>query len=266
MTANSTIQKTYWVTGASSGIGLAMAKKLACQGHLVYISSRNPQTLDEIVSKHSLGLSGQLIALPCDVTDDEGMVKVLQNANIDSLDCIILSAGSCEYIDLPDLDIKKIRRVSDSNFFGVVNCCIAALPLLQKTAADPDKERPQIIGIGSMSSYVGFPRAEAYGSSKAAMSYFLHSLRCDLNEKVDVTVVYPGFVKTPMTDRNDFSMPFLMEVDEAADIILKKAERRPLSIAFPSRLNLILHAMQLFPRIWYSNIAARLSRHPGASS
>ncbi|MFT5322151.1 MAG: short-subunit dehydrogenase [Pseudohongiellaceae bacterium] len=274
MTPNShsksgTKQKTVWITGASSGIGLAMAKKLACQGHIVYISGRNQDTLDQIVApedKGSAGLSGKLIALPCDVTDDKAMARVLQDANIESLDTIILSAGTCEYIDLPNLDIEKIRRVSDSNFFGVVNSCIAALPLLRKTAADPSRERPQIIGIGSMSSYVGFPRAEAYGSSKAAMSYFLHSLRCDLNKTIDVTVVYPGFVKTPMTDKNDFSMPFLMEVDEAADIILKKADKRPLCIAFPSRLNLVLHTMQLFPRLWYSNIAARLSRPAEASS
>ena len=259
-------KKTVWVTGASSGIGLAMAKKLACQGHSVYISGRNQLTLDQIVEEINPDLSGRLITLACDVTDDKAMASVLQDANIESLDTIILSAGTCEYIDLPDLDIEKIRRVSDSNFFGVVNSCIAALPLLRKTAADPSRERPQIIGIGSMSSYVGFPRAEAYGASKAAMSYFLHSLRCDLNKVIDVTVVYPGFVKTPMTDKNDFSMPFLMEVDEAADIILKKAGKRPLTIAFPSRLNLVLHTMQLFPRLWYSSIAARLSRPAGASS
>jgi len=265
--SNSDLEKrTVWITGASSGIGLAMAKKLACQGHSVYISGRNQDTLDQIVIENSPGLSGKLIALACDVTDDKAMASVLQDASIESLDTIILSAGTCEYIDLPKLDIEKIRRVSESNYFGVVNSCIAALPLLHKAASNPSRERPQIIGIGSMSSYVGFPRAEAYGSSKAAMSYFLHSLRCDLNKAIDVTVVYPGFVKTPMTDKNDFSMPFLMEVDEAADIILKKAGKRPLTIAFPSSLNLILHTMQLFPRMWYSNIAARLSRPADASS
>jgi short-subunit dehydrogenase len=259
-------RKTYWVTGASSGIGLAMAKKLACLGHCVYISGRNQLTLEQIVIENSPGLRGRLIALPCDVADDKAMASLFKDASIESLDTIILSAGTCEYIDLPNLDIEKIRRVSESNYFGVVNSCIAALPLLQKTAHDPSRERPQIIGIGSMSSYVGFPRAEAYGSSKAAMSYFLHSLRCDLHKAIDVTVVYPGFVKTPMTDKNDFSMPFLMQVDEVADLILKKAGSRPLTIAFPTRLNLILHTMQMFPRLWYSSIAARLSRTVEARS
>ncbi len=263
--------KTVWVTGASSGIGRAVAEKLAQQGHRVYISGRTAETLEDIVqqfdaskgSKASTNAGGQLIALPCDVTDDAAMVNVLQQAGVKSLDTIILSAGTCEYIDLPDLDINMIRRVNETNYFGVVNACIAALPMLEKTATAAKEsihKRPHIIGIGSMSSYLGFPRAEAYGSSKAAMSYFLESLRSDLGDRIDVTVVYPGFVKTPMTDRNDFPMPFLVDVDDAANIILRKAARRPLTIAFPTRLNLLLKTMTLFPRMWYSGVSKRLRR------
>jgi len=263
--------KTVWVTGASSGIGRAVAEKLAQQGHRVYISGRTLKTLEDIVqqfdltksSNASINAGGQLIALPCDVTDDVAMVNVLKQAGVESLDTIIISAGTCEYIDLPDLDINMIRRVNETNYFGVVNACIAALPMLEKTAEaakDSLHERPHIIGIGSMSSYLGFPRAEAYGSSKAAMSYFLESLRSDLGDRIDVTVVYPGFVKTPMTDRNDFPMPFLVDVEEAADIILKKAARRPLTIAFPARLNFVLKTMTLFPRMWYSGVSKRLRR------
>ncbi len=268
---NSIDKKTVWITGASSGIGRAVAEKLAQQGHRVYISGRTVETLEDIVqqfdfskdSKASTNAGGQLIALPCDVTDDAAMVNVLQEAGVESLDTIILSAGTCEYIDLPDLDINMIRRVNETNYFGVVNACIAALPILEKTAEAANESvdrRPHIIGIGSMSSYLGFPRAEAYGSSKAAMSYFLESLRSDLGDRIDVTVVYPGFVKTPMTDRNDFPMPFLVDVEEAADIILRKADRRPLTIAFPARLNLLLKTMTLFPRMWYSGVSKRLRR------
>ena len=273
---NTVKTKTIWVTGASSGIGRAMAEKLAQQGHRVYISGRSSQTLDDIVqqfdstygSEASINSGGQLIALPCDVTDDVAMVNLLQQAGVQDLDTIILSAGTCEYIDLPDLDINMIRRVNETNYFGVVNACIAALPMLEITAEaakNSSCERPHIIGIGSMSSYLGFPRAEAYGSSKAAMSYFLESLRSDLGDRMDVTVVYPGFVKTPMTDRNDFPMPFLVEVDDAADIILRKAVRRPLTIAFPARLNLLLKSMALLPRLWYLEIGKRL-RRSGADS
>jgi short-subunit dehydrogenase len=140
------------------------------------------------------------------------------------------------------------------------------LPLLKRQAGASPGERPHIIGVGSMSSYLGFPRAEAYGASKAAMAYFLDALRTDLVGKVDVTVVYPGFVSTPMTDRNDFPMPFLISAEEAASIIIRKASRRPCSIVFPLRLHWLLRVLSWFPGLWYSFISPRLSRSAGAGS
>lgn len=250
--------RTIWVTGASSGIGRAIALQLGREGHRVYISARNREALDSLVSE----MPGNLIALPCDVTDDAAMAPLLRKNGIAELDMAILCAGVCEYIDLPHLDMGKVRRVAETNYFGTVNACIAALPALKSAASAGRK--PQLVGIGSMSSYVGFPRAEAYGSSKAAMSYFLQSLRSDLGREISVTVVYPGFVATPMTGANDFPMPFLVSAEKAAVIILAKAAKRPLSIAFPSRLHLLLQAMRLFPRLWYSAIATRLSRQGGA--
>ena len=243
-----------WITGASSGIGKAIVQQLATQGHQIYISGRNSEVLDILAAQ-----DGNITPIPCDVGNDETMQVLLQNHDIEYLDKVILCAGTCEYIDLPLIDIQKTRRVLDTNFFGVVNSCIAALPLLKKAKAFTGK-KPHIIGIGSMSSYLGFPRAEAYGSSKAAMSYFLNSLRSDLNDVIDITMVYPGFIKTPMTDQNDFSMPFLMSADKAASIIIKRAERRPLTIAFPLRLHMILQFMKLFPRLWYSRVSGSVRR------
>lgn len=234
-----------------------MTEQLAAQGHRVFVSGRNIKALDQLVEKSR----GNITAIPCDISDDKAMAGLFSEKDIASLDTIILCAGTCEYIDMPLLDINKIRRVADTNYFGVVNSCIAALPLLKKSSLGP-----HIIGIGSMSSYVGFPRAEAYGSSKAAMSYFLESLRTDLDREVDVTVVYPGFIKTPMTEQNDFPMPFLMTADKAAETILNKAEKHPLTIAFPSRLHLLLQTMKLFPRLWYSVIAAKISRYQAANT
>ena len=275
-------KQNIWITGASSGIGKAIVQQLAAQGHQIYISGRNLEVLDKLAAQ-----DGNITPIPCDVGNDEAMQILLQNHDIEYLDTVILCAGTCEYIDLPLLDIQKTRRVLDSNFFGVVNSCIAALPLLKKTNAITGK-KPYILGIGSMSSYLGFPRAEAYGSSKAAMSYFLNSLRSDLNDVIDITMVYPGFIKTPMTDQtdysiftiinhlgfikilmidqNDFSMPFLMSADKVVSIILKKAERRPLTIAFPLRLHMLLQFMKLFPRLWYSRVSGSLRRTSGAKA
>jgi len=248
---NNDVTLNVWVTGASSGIGKALVEQLDSQGHHVYASARNEEALANLVENGE----GNITAVPCDVSNDATMAEVLQANGIESLDTIFLCAGTCEYINMPDLDINMIRRVADTNYFGVVNSCIAALPLLKKS-----KYRPHIVGVGSMSSYLGFPRAEAYGSSKAAMSYFLDSLRCDLKGEMDVTVVYPGFIKTPMTDTNDFPMPFLMSVEKAASVILSKVQKRPLTISFPLRLHLLLKAMKMMPGLWYSTIATRLSR------
>lgn len=243
-------QKICWVTGAGSGIGKAMAARLAAQGHRVYISGRDAAKLEDAASS----IKGEIIPLPCDVSDDKAMAGLLFDMGIPYLDLVILNAGTCEYIDMPLLDVSKCRRVFDTNYFGVVNSCIAALPLLKRA------ERPQIVGIGSLSSLLGLPRAEAYGASKAAMSYFLDSLRTDLDRQIDVTVVYPGFIRTPMTDRNDFPMPFLMAPEDAADIILSRMEKRPLRIVFPGRLYWLLRLMNLFSGLWYQWIGPRMSR------
>jgi short-subunit dehydrogenase len=256
------LKRHYWITGAGSGIGRALADRLAGEGHRVYVSGRNPDKLESLAQS----LGGDVIPVVCDVANDQEMAGVLAAHNVEHLDTVILCAGICEYIDMPALDIDTIRRVTETNFHGVVNSCIAALPLLKRQAGASPGERPHIIGVGSMSSYLGFPRAEAYGASKAAMAYFLDALRTDLVGKVDVTVVYPGFVSTPMTDRNDFPMPFLISAEEAASIIIRKASRRPCSIVFPLRLHWLLRVLSWFPGLWYSFISPRLSRSAGAGS
>lgn len=253
-------KRYYWITGAGSGIGRALTARLAADGHRVYVSGRHRDKLEDLAH----GIGGDVVPLPCDVSNDREMAILLAAHQVERIDTVIACAGICEYIDMPALNIGTIRRVVDTNFFGVVNTCIAALPLLKRGARDRGRQKPHIIGIGSMSSYMGFPRAEAYGASKAAMSYFLSALRTDSDGQVDITVVHPGFVSTPMTDANDFPMPFMVTAEQAARTILKKAERRPLTIAFPMRMHLLLRTLSWFPRFWYSVVVPRLSRNPGA--
>ena len=111
-----------------------------------------------------------------------------------------------------------------------------------------------------MSSYLGFPRAEAYGASKAAMSYFLNSLRADVGHMIDVIPVYMGFVETPMTEQNNFPMPFIISAEEAAKGVLKQLRKRPLRINFPLRLHLILEFFSNLQRLWYSSVIPRMRR------
>ena len=121
-----------------------------------------------------------------------------------------------------------------------------------KRSADLSDRRGQIVGIASLSAVVGFPRAEAYGSSKAAVNYLLESLRLDLfNESIDVTIVNPGFVETPMIGNNDFPMPFIISANKAAEKIIAGIEARKFKVQFPKRLYSILALAAVFPSLWY---------------
>ncbi len=116
-----------------------------------------------------------------------------------------MNAGSCEYLDFPDPDWSAVRRVMEVNFFGTVNCVEFVLPLLRAGHG----RRPHLVVVASQVTAAPFPRAEAYGASKAALQYFCDSLRLDLaHEQIDVSVINPGFVDTPLTRKNDFEMPF----------------------------------------------------------
>ena len=260
------VQQVYWLTGASSGIGRELALQLAQQGHRVYMSARSASALSAIADAYP----ELLIPLPCDVSDDAALPQIFASLPEPLqprwLDGLIAAAGTCEYVDLPELDPASLRRVMDVNHFGTVNACKTALPLLRAAAADPARGRPVIAGVCSMSVYTAFPRAEAYGAAKAAQRYFLESLRCDIGHDIDVTVIYPGFVSTPMTVANDFPMPFCLSAEDAAGRIIAGLARRPRSLAFPWQLHCILKLAAWLPGLWYSVLVPRLSRQGKAAA
>jgi short-subunit dehydrogenase len=238
----STGQKVIWVTGASSGLGRSLALQLANSGALVIASARNRQALDELAAQ-----SANIRALPCDITDSTACVELgAQMAAISPhIDQAILNAGNCEYLDFPDPDWAAVRRVMEVNFFGTVNCVELVLPLLRAA------RKPHLVVVASQATAAPFPRAEAYGASKAALQYFCACLRLDLAcEKIDVSVVNPGFVDTPLTRKNDFEMPFLMDVEQAAGRIIDKLGSRPRRYSFPLRLSLLLGLSKLAPGLW----------------
>lgn len=260
------VQQVYWLTGASSGIGKALALQLAQQGHRVYVSARSVAALDALAAIHP----ELLIPLPCDVSDDVALPQVFdslpESLRPRWLDGLIAAAGTCEYVDLPELDPASLRRVMNVNHFGTVNACNTALPLLRAAAAEPSRGRPFIAGVCSMSVYTGFPRAEAYGAAKAAQRYFLEALRCDIGLDIDVTVIYPGFVTTPMTAANDFPMPFCLSAEDAAGRIITGLSRRPRALAFPWQLHCMLKLAAWLPGLWYGVLVPRLSRQGKAAA
>ncbi len=237
--------RTVLITGASSGIGRSLALALAERDNRVIVCARSVEALEELARLQP----GRILPLPWDITDAGQLPATTQRlAKITAhIDVAILNAGTCEYVDVRNFDPALARRVMDTNFGGMVNSLALVLPLLRHAP------RPaHLVGISSLSTFVPMPRAEAYGASKAALRYFLDSLRVDLHvEGIDVSVVSPGFVRTPLTDRNDFDMPFLMEAEDAAGVILRGIERRRAHIVFPRRLAWPLALLNRLPaRLW----------------
>ncbi len=248
-----------WVIGASSGIGLAVAQRYAEQGHSVWFSARNQTELDSLSD-------GQLNLLPLavDVTDDKSLEYAVDRIQRVSgeLDKVIINAGTCEYIDSYKIERDKIRRVLETNFFGAVNVVDAVLPLLRATRSRAPSKSPQLVFVASSVTYQALPRAGAYGASKAAVRYFAETLRADLvHEGIDVRVVSPGFVKTPLTDKNDFPMPFLLSAQDAAQRIDKGLSGGAFDIHFPKRFTYCLKLLALLPDWIRLPLVAKASRH-----
>ena len=244
-------RRTVWVTGASSGLGRGLALRLAASGATVIASARNHQALYDLAAEHD-----NIQPLGCDITDPDLWRDLPRrmSAITPRLDQAILNAGTCEYLDFPDPDWDAVRRVMEVNFFGTVNCVRIALPLLRASR----NGRAQLAVIASQVTAAPFPRAEGYGASKAALQYFCDSLRLDLaRENIDVSVVNPGFIDTPLTRRNDFDMPFLMDVDEAARRIVDRLQAGPRRYSFPLRLSLLLGLSKLMPAIWQKMVAPK---------
>ena len=242
---------TIWVTGASSGLGRSLALALANQGHQVIASARDEKALLGLQA-----LNTNICAMPCDMIDEASLALAQSHIaqQFSSIDQIILNAGTCEYLDFPEPDWSAIRRVMEVNYFGTINCLKIALPLLRNSGTS----RPHIVAIASQVTNAPFPRSEAYGASKAALQYFFDSLRIDLApDNIDITVVNPGFVDTPLTRKNNFDMPFLMDVDEAANRIIKNIASRPRVYSFPKRLQGLLLISKLLPGIWQKMVSQK---------
>ena len=222
---------TMLITGATSGIGYALAQRAVEDGYQVIACGRNQDKLDEL-SRHS-----HITSLQFDVSDAEATAAALKEARYD---IAVLNAGTCEYVDIDEYDPEMFRRVFEANFFGVVNCVNGLLPTLRKGK--------KLVIVDSMARLFPFTRSEAYGSSKAALHYFTKSLEVDLWDRgVKVQSVSPGFVETPLTEQNDFDMPMMIKVEKAAEELLHGIKKNRQSIFFPTRFGLIMRFLHILP-------------------
>jgi NAD(P)-dependent dehydrogenase (short-subunit alcohol dehydrogenase family) len=247
-------ERRIWITGASSGIGRALALELALRGARVALSARSRPGLETLSME--IGKDRTLV-LPFDATQRAGSQAAVQamRGAWGGLDMAIFNAGDCEYIDVAAFDAEVFRRQFEINVMAMVHGIEAALPLLRESP------HPYLVGMSSLSALKGLPRAEAYGASKAAARCLLESLRLDLRPLgIPVTSILPGFVRTPLTGRNDFPMPFLMEADAAARRIADGLARRSHEIAFPWQMSGALRLAAFLPSAWVTPLLARLVR------
>ncbi len=232
------------ITGATSGIGKELALDYAQLGNNVIAIGRNQTALDELTNHGIVGIKA-------DITSFADLARAVDEIKsfTECIDVLILNAGSCEYIEVSNFSHHPFKETMNINFFGVVYSLEYFLPLLKQSKA------PHLVGIVSMAYYLPLSRAEAYGASKAAVNYLLESLAIDLaKENISVTVVNPGFVETPLTKRNDFPMPFLINVKEASEIIRKGIAKRKSEISFPKKLTLPIKLLSLLPRAWWRKV------------
>jgi NAD(P)-dependent dehydrogenase (short-subunit alcohol dehydrogenase family) len=219
--------KSLLITGATSGIGKALALHAAENNYRVIACGRNEDALNE------LSKIDNIESLRFDVSSLDSARDALKNVNADYY---VFNAGTCEYVDVERFESDMFRRVFEPNFFGVVHCVEAVLPNLKKGDS--------LVIVDSMARLMPFTRSQAYGASKAAVHYFTKSLEVDLHDKgIKVQAVSPGFVETPLTDKNDFDMPMKITADEAAVAMLKGIESGKSSIYFPRMFGYILRCM-----------------------
>lgn len=233
------------ITGASSGIGLALARRLAAGGDAVWLAARRAELLEsEASALCAAGHEAHVLAL--DVADHDATqqaVAALDDA-IGGIDVLVANAGvGSSPTPGAELTFATAKRTIDVNLLGAL---ATILPVVPRMVA---RGRGHIVGVSSLAAEVPLPAAIDYGTSKAALTFFLESLGADIRPKgVAVTAVHPGFVRTAITDKNRFDMPFLMEVEAAAEAIARGIAKRARIVRFPLPMSIATVGSKVMPR------------------
>jgi NADP-dependent 3-hydroxy acid dehydrogenase YdfG len=243
--------KVVFLTGASSGIGKGLALAIADQGGIVGLLARRVELLEELAAQ----CSGAARIFAADVTHAEEVQAAADSlrAEFGIIDILICNAGVAgNDPETREYSPGAVARVIDVNLMGAVNAVHAVVPNMLERGSG------QIVAVSSLAGIRGLPKSAAYSASKAAMTAFFESVRLDLRGRgVSVTIIQPGFIKTPLTSGRQHKMPFLMDLDDAVPLFLTAIERNKKFASFPWQLATIVKAGKFFPAWLYDRIAGR---------
>lgn len=247
-------QKTVFITGASSGIGEGLAIALAKRGAVLGLVARRREMLESLAANCER-VGGTARVFPLDVTDAGAIADATKTFRDEfgRIDILIANAGIGGNDDLTrSYDPASVKKVIDINLLGAVNAIHAVVPDMI------EKRSGHLVAISSLAGFRGLPRSAAYSASKAAMTAFFESVRLDLADKgIAVTIIQPGFIRTPLTSGRANKMPFLMELDEAVPHFISAIEKKKRFAAFPWQLATVVRAGKFMPAWLYDRIADR---------
>jgi short-subunit dehydrogenase len=228
-----------WIIGASSGIGASLSKELASQGATLILSARNKNELETL----NQTLGGTHHVYPLDIASNDEVKKAANaiSKKVKTIDRIILLAAIYKPADIEKMDMGFAKQLVEVNLLGAMYLTNAIMPIFTKQRAG------QIVLCGSVAGYTGLPGGQPYSATKAAIINFAESLHAEAEDYIDVKLISPGFVRTPMTDKNPFPMPMRIEPEQAAKAIARGLQKRGFEIHFPKRFTLLVKFLRLFP-------------------
>ena len=247
--------KVVFITGASSGIGRALAVEWGRRGARVALTARREDELSKTAEAVEQA-GGRALAVAADVRDAEALRRAAEQVrgSWGRIDVLVANAGMTSTTGGAELRAAEAADVITVNVIGVVNSVAAVLPDML------ERQSGHLVAISSLAAYRGLPKSATYSASKAAVSTFFESLRLDLRpQNIDVTVIHPGFIRTPLVEGRKRKLPYLLEVDDAARRIIRAVERRARTYAFPWQLATVVRLIRHMPGRLYDRLASNTS-------
>jgi len=244
------------ITGASSGIGLELARELSRRGFAVSLLARRKDLIDQAV-KQLNGSGGSAIGFECDVTNRESVSTAVRatEEKFGAVDVAIANAGVGIPTPLRKFSLDDAVQIITVNYIGMLNLIGAVLPKML------ERQSGHLVGIASLAGFRALPTSAGYSASKAAMQTFLEAARVELKPKgVRVTIVNPGFIETAMTEKHKGKLPFLMSVEKASARIADAIERQARVLSFPLPLTLAMKLVRILPDRLYDFALAPLAK------